>query len=156
MAIIKQPNVEPIPGYRLIAPLGRGGFGEVWKCEAPGGLFKAIKFVYGNLNGLDNNSGHAEEEHRRLDVLVDRERQHHEDHRAENCAAEAGDPGHRDRDEPEHVHIERDDRVAKFWLDPVRLQRSGGFGSGELNRIQRLVEDNREDLIRSWNEYFSR
>jgi len=33
--------------------LGRGGFGEVWKCEAPGGLFKAIKFVYGNLNSLD-------------------------------------------------------------------------------------------------------
>lgn len=61
-----------------------------------------------------------------------------------------------DRDEPEHVHIESDDRVAKFWLDPVRLQRSGGFGSGELNRIRRLVEDNREDLIRSWNEYFSR
>ena len=56
----------------------------------------------------------------------------------------------------EHVHVERDDRVAKFWLDPVRLQRSGGFGSSELNRIQKLVEDNRGDLIRSWNEYFSR
>lgn len=61
-----------------------------------------------------------------------------------------------DRDEPEHVHVERDDNVAKFWLDPVRLQRSGGFGSGEINRIQRLVEENREDLMRSWNEYFSR
>ena len=61
-----------------------------------------------------------------------------------------------DRDEPEHIHVERDDQVAKFWLDPVRLQRSGGFGSGEINRVQKLVEDNREDLIRSWNEYFSR
>ena len=61
-----------------------------------------------------------------------------------------------DRDEPEHVHVERDDRAAKFWLDPVRLQRSAGFGSSEINRIQKVVENNREDLLRSWNEYFSR
>lgn len=61
-----------------------------------------------------------------------------------------------DCDEPEHVHIERDNNIAKFWLDPVRLQRSGGFGSSEINRVLKLVEDNREDLIRSWNEYFSR
>ncbi|WP_417738678.1 DUF4160 domain-containing protein [Rosistilla oblonga] len=32
-----------------------------------------------------------------------------------------------DRDEPAHVHVERDDYEAKFWLDPVRLARSHGF-----------------------------
>jgi serine/threonine protein kinase len=41
----REVGAEPIPGYQLLQPLGQGGFGEVWKCEAPGGLFKAIKFV---------------------------------------------------------------------------------------------------------------
>jgi eukaryotic-like serine/threonine-protein kinase len=41
----KKAGLEPLPGYKLLAPLGHGGFGEVWKCEAPGGLHKAIKFV---------------------------------------------------------------------------------------------------------------
>jgi serine/threonine protein kinase len=62
MPNVKEANAEPIAGYRLIEPLGSGGFGEVWKCEAPGGIYKAIKFVYGDLNGLDADSARAAEE----------------------------------------------------------------------------------------------
>src|SRR5258708_5144895 len=62
MSWLREANAEPIPGYRLIEPLGSGGFGEVWKCEAPGGLKKAMKFVFGNLNSVDMDSVRAEQE----------------------------------------------------------------------------------------------
>jgi hypothetical protein len=41
---------ELIPGYVTLERLGAGGYGEVWKVEAPGGLHKAIKVVYGLLD----------------------------------------------------------------------------------------------------------
>jgi hypothetical protein len=60
-----------------------------------------------------------------------------------------------DYDEPPHIHVEREAKTAKFWLDPVRLQRSGGFSGRELQRIRRLVERNRPYLLKSWHDYFS-
>ena len=64
---LREPDTEPMPGYRLIEPLGTGGFGEVWKCDAPGGILKAIKFVYGNLNSLDGDDARAEQEMKALE-----------------------------------------------------------------------------------------
>lgn len=61
-----------------------------------------------------------------------------------------------DRAEPPHVHVERDDKVAKFWLDPVRLRNSGGFTRVEIGRIQRLVAERRSQLAEAWHGYFGR
>ncbi|MFH1756916.1 MAG: DUF4160 domain-containing protein [Pseudomonadota bacterium] len=59
-----------------------------------------------------------------------------------------------DREEPPHIHGERGNRIAKFWIYPVRLQQSGGFSRSEINKLQKLVEENQEFLRRGWNEYF--
>jgi hypothetical protein len=59
-----------------------------------------------------------------------------------------------DREEPPHVHVERDRNRAKFWLDPVRLQESGGFGRPESRRIEELVTEHQVLLLRSWHEFF--
>ena len=61
----------------------------------------------------------------------------------------AGDGG-----EPPHVHVERDDCEAKFWLDPVRVDRSRGFRRKEINRIRELIEEHQEQLLEGWNEFF--
>jgi hypothetical protein len=59
-----------------------------------------------------------------------------------------------DRDEPPHVHVERENKKAKFWIDPVRLERSGRFDRHEINHIGRMVEENKKILLRGWNECF--
>ncbi|EMI55643.1 protein kinase domain-containing protein [Rhodopirellula sallentina] len=41
------PGYEPIAGYTLEQKIGEGGFGEVWRANAPGGLKKAVKIVFG-------------------------------------------------------------------------------------------------------------
>jgi hypothetical protein len=61
-----------------------------------------------------------------------------------------------DREEPPHVHVERNENRAKFWLDPVRLSDSGGFGRMEINRLSRLVIEEESFFLRAWHEFFRR
>lgn len=58
--------------------------------------------------------------------------------------------------EPPHVHVDRDDQSAKFWLAPVALARNLGFNAVELRRIQRLVAEHEPQLVEAWNEYFGK
>lgn len=57
-------------------------------------------------------------------------------------------------EEPAHVHIERDDNTAKFWLDPVRIQNSGGFSRKEINKINKIILENQYLLLERWDDYF--
>ena len=59
-----------------------------------------------------------------------------------------------DDNEPSHIHVGRDDDLAKFWLDPVRLVRAGGFRRAELRELERLVGQNEHTLLEAWRGFF--
>ena len=56
--------------------------------------------------------------------------------------------------EPPHIHVDREDLSAKFWLDPTQLARNFGFRADELRTIQSLVNKHREESLEAWNEFF--
>ena len=61
-----------------------------------------------------------------------------------------------DRDEPPHIHIEREGMVAKFWLKPVRLAKSSRFAAHELRKMERIIKEYHADNMEAWNEFLRR
>ena len=57
--------------------------------------------------------------------------------------------------EPPHIHVDRDNLSAKFWLEPVALSKNIGFRAKELRKLELLVRENQIELVEAWNEYFS-
>jgi hypothetical protein len=60
-----------------------------------------------------------------------------------------------DKGEPPHIHVKREHRIAKFWLNSVALSKNRGFAGHELNHIAHLVMKNEPILLEAWHEYFS-
>ena len=56
--------------------------------------------------------------------------------------------------EPPHIHIDRDNLSAKFWLQSVSLAQNIGFPAKELRKLQSLVIKNQTQLLEAWYEYF--
>lgn len=57
--------------------------------------------------------------------------------------------------EASHIHVERGDGYAKFWLEkPVRLQYSHKFTRAELRDIRGIVIEHDEYFKEKWNEFF--
>lgn len=58
-----------------------------------------------------------------------------------------------DCNEPEHVHVQREKMICKFWLSPVVLNKNYGFSPKELNLIRKIVYNNRNNLLEAWYEH---
>lgn len=61
-----------------------------------------------------------------------------------------------ERNEPVHIHIEKAECYAKFWLDPLCVVLNYGFTGKELREISNIVEKNELLIREKWNEHFSR
>ena len=58
-----------------------------------------------------------------------------------------------DCQEPKHVHVQRERRVCKYWMEPIALASNHGFSPVELNTVRRLLHDNRDLILEAWDEH---
>lgn len=59
-----------------------------------------------------------------------------------------------DRGEPPHIHVKRDQQIAKFWLSPVTLAKNRGFAEHELATLEQLTIKHEQTLLQAWHEHF--
>jgi hypothetical protein len=61
-----------------------------------------------------------------------------------------------DCDAPRHMHVDRENISAKFWLDPdVSLSNNYGYNRKELRDIEKITRDNLEKLRNEWDAFCS-
>ena len=56
--------------------------------------------------------------------------------------------------EPVHIHVDRDNLSAKFWIEPVGLARSLGFSPKELRKLRDIILENKQKIMEAWDGYF--
>jgi hypothetical protein len=58
-----------------------------------------------------------------------------------------------DLGEPPHIHVDRGDESAKFWMQPIALARNLGFSSRELRAIERILVEHQAEILKAWSEH---
>lgn len=58
-----------------------------------------------------------------------------------------------DCNEPTHIHVQREKKVCKFWLEPIILCKNNGFSPKELVSIRKTIKLNRDNMLEAWNEH---
>ena len=58
--------------------------------------------------------------------------------------------------EPVHIHVEKAENVAKFWIKPVKLAKNDGFNSNDLKKIIQIIFKNQKLIEEKWNEHFKK
>ncbi len=60
-------------------------------------------------------------------------------------------------EERRHIHIEKGEHEAKFWLEPsVEMAYNYGFNSKEIKLITQIIEEHEREFNEKWNNHFSK
>ncbi len=54
--------------------------------------------------------------------------------------------------EPPHIHVGKQGREAKFWLNPVTLVKVRGFRQQEIGEIERIILEHRDEILQAWEK----
>ena len=59
-----------------------------------------------------------------------------------------------DRDEPPHVHVVKDGKSLKVWLQSLEVARNQGYNDKEVARLLAVIAERQDDWIGAWNDFF--
>ena len=56
-----------------------------------------------------------------------------------------------------HIHVLTPDGEAKFWMEPkIELAKTIKLKPHELNRLKKIVEEHRDEIIHAWTHNHTR
>lgn len=58
--------------------------------------------------------------------------------------------------ESPHIHVQKAEGLAKFWLSPVSMVNTTGFNRKQLQRIEEIIREHLAELQEAWHEYFTK
>jgi hypothetical protein len=59
-----------------------------------------------------------------------------------------------ENDEPIHIHVEKGEGSAKYWLDPIEEVYSYGLKVKQRKEIKAIIELRINELKKAWHEHF--
>lgn len=59
-----------------------------------------------------------------------------------------------ENNEPVHIHVEKAEGSAKFWIEPVSEEYAYGFTSRQRKEVRKFIEANKDQFKKAWNEHF--
>jgi hypothetical protein len=56
--------------------------------------------------------------------------------------------------EPPHIHVLKDNKQLKIWLEDLRIAKSVGFRDHEVTEVLKKIKEQREKFLEAWHDHF--